>query len=114
MKKIPIKAVISEIETYYVNGEIKKFSLLFTKVDEKEIGKICEKKLCSRVNPYSHTTDFKEIAEKNGNGKLKKAYNAIEKRLIRIFDLEKNQNATVNIDCIIMYNGMLVIHGEGT
>ena len=114
MKKIPIKAVIAEIETYFVNKEIKKFSIVFAKIDEKEIGKICDKRLCSRVNPFS-ATDFKKIAEKNGNGKLKKAYNVFEKRLLRIFDLQNNKHCTVNIDTIIIYNNMIVVHGdEGT
>ncbi len=109
MKKIGLKTALAMIETIYVKDKLQKFSIVHGYSDKDRRKEIAVRKLCSRSDPASKT-DFKEISEKNGNGKLKKVYNAFDKRIVRIFDLEQNRHITVKVDLLIMFNGMLIDH----
>ena len=109
MKKIGLKTALAMIETIYVKEKLQKFSIVHTYSDKDRRTEIAVRKLCSRIDPESKT-DFKEIGEKNGNGKLKKVYNAFDKRIVRIFDLEQNKHITVKVDLLIMFNNMIIDH----
>lgn len=109
-KKITLKEALSFIDTVYFEGDLQKFSIVHGYSDVNRRTEIAERKLCTRVNPQEKNINFEEITKKNGNGKLKKIYNSFDKRIIRIFDNEKNKYVSIKVDLIIKLNEKIVVH----
>ena len=111
-KKISLKEALSLIETIYIHGDLHKFSIVHAYSDINRRTEIATRNLCTRINPNSEekNINFKEIGEQNGNGKLKKTYNAFDKRIFRIFDNEKNKYVSIKVDLILKFNDKIVEH----
>ena len=106
--KISVKGAITLMEKIYNGGQLNTFSVeYFTKSGERH-----RKQLCSKVNPNAET-DFEAVAEKVGNdGHVKKWYKVRERRVIRLYDLEKNHHFSLKTDLLISLNNLKIDHEQ--
>ena len=106
--QITLKGALALIDKIYHNGQLNRFSIeYFTKTGQRHL-----KQMCSKADPYADT-DFEAVAEKVGNeGHTKKFYQVREKRVIRLFDLEKRQHFSIKTDLLIRLNNMTINHEE--